>query len=91
MTSRFPTTEEFLSFPKPNYVDPVTRRPLAMAVVIPMTVLVIFFISCRFYSRTVLIRTLGWDDWTMFVAAVSLAGGNEDQGVLISAGTVCGE
>lgn len=60
-----------------------------MAVVIPMTVLVIFFISCRFYSRTVLIRTLGWDDWTMFVAAVSLAGGNEDEGVLSSAGTVC--
>jgi hypothetical protein len=72
MTSRFPTAAEFLSFPKPNYVDPSTRLPLALAVVIPMTVLVIVAISCRFYSRTVLIYTLGWDDWTMFVAAVSL-------------------
>jgi hypothetical protein len=72
MTSRFPTAEEFLSFPAANYVDPETRRPLALAVVIPMTVLVVFFISCRFYSRTVLIYTLGWDDWTMFAAAVSL-------------------
>lgn len=72
MTSRFPTTAEFLSFPEPNYVDPITRRPLALAVVIPMTVLVTAFISCRFYCRTVLIRTLGWDDWTMLAAAVSL-------------------
>ncbi|OAL02110.1 hypothetical protein IQ06DRAFT_346705 [Phaeosphaeriaceae sp. SRC1lsM3a] len=76
MTSRFPTTEEFLSFPAPNYVDPVTRRPLALAVVIPMTVLVTFFISCRFYSRTVIIYTLGWDDWTMFAAALLSVGSN---------------
>jgi hypothetical protein len=72
MTSRFPTAAEFLSFPKPNYVDPETRYPLALAVVIPMTVIVIASISCRFYSRTVLIYTLGWDDWTMFLAAVSV-------------------
>ncbi|KAH7412024.1 hypothetical protein DE146DRAFT_263486 [Phaeosphaeria sp. MPI-PUGE-AT-0046c] len=76
MTSRFPTTEEFLSFPVPNYVDPVTRLPLALAVVIPMTVLVTFFISCRFYSRTVIIYTLGWDDWTMFAAALLSVGSN---------------
>jgi hypothetical protein len=72
MTSRFPTPAEFLSFPKPNYVDPETRLPLALAVVIPMTVLVSSFISCRFYSRTIIISTLGWDDWIMFAAAVSL-------------------
>ena len=60
-----------MSFPEPNYVDPITRRPLALAVMIPMTVLVTAFISCRFYCRTVLIRTLGWDDWTMLAAAVS--------------------
>jgi hypothetical protein len=72
MTSRFPTPAEFLSFPKPNYVDPETRLPLALAVVIPMTVLVVSFISCRFYSRTIIISTLGWDDWIMFAAAVSL-------------------
>jgi len=72
MTSRFPTAAEFASWPKPDYVDPETRRPLALAVMIPMTVLVITFISCRFYSRTVLINALGWDDWIMFLAAVSL-------------------
>lgn len=37
-----------------------------------MTVLVVAFISCRFYSRTVLTKTLGWDDGIMLLAAVSL-------------------
>jgi hypothetical protein len=71
MTSRFPTPAEFASFPPPNYDDPATKLPLALSVVIPMTVLVVAFISCRFYCRTVLVNTLGWDDWTMLVAAVS--------------------
>ncbi|CAG5150169.1 uncharacterized protein ALTATR162_LOCUS2568 [Alternaria atra] len=76
MTSRFPTPEEFASFPPPNYVDPVNQLPLAMAVAIPMTVLVIGFISCRFYCRTVLVNTLGWDDWAMLVAAMMSVGSN---------------
>jgi hypothetical protein len=42
-----------------------------MGILIPMTVLVVGFISCRFYCRTVLVNTLGWDDWAMLVAAVS--------------------
>jgi hypothetical protein len=93
MTSRFPTPAEFLSFPKPNYVDPETRLPLALAVVIPMTLLVVSFISCRFYSRTIIIYTLGWDDWTMFAAAVSplLAIAKSKRKTLIQTATVCGE
>jgi hypothetical protein len=71
MTSRFPTPEEFRSFPPPNYVDPTNQLPLALAIVVPMTVIVIAFISCRFYCRTVLVHTLGWDDWAMLIAAVS--------------------
>ncbi|KAL1799857.1 hypothetical protein ACET3X_000199 [Alternaria dauci] len=76
MTSRFPTPEESALFPPPNYVDPVNQLPLAMAVLIPMTVLVIGFISCRFYCRTVLVNTLGWDDWAMLVASVMSVGSN---------------
>ena len=72
MTSRFPTAAEIQSFPLPNYVDPATRRPLAIGLITPMTVVVIAFISCRFYSRTVLTKTLGWDDGIMLLAAVSL-------------------
>jgi hypothetical protein len=72
MTSRFPTAAELASFPEPNYVSPSTRRPLAIGIITPMTVLVVAFISCRFYSRTVLTKTLGWDDGIMLLAAVSL-------------------
>lgn len=71
-----------MSFPEPNYVDPETRRPLALAVVIPMTVLVTVFISCRFYCRTVLTRTLGWDDWIMLAAAVRMTSTGEREGPL---------
>jgi hypothetical protein len=71
MTSRFPTAAEIQSFPLPNYADPATRRPLAIGLITPMTVVVIAFISCRFYSRTVLTKTLGWDDGIMLLAAVS--------------------
>jgi hypothetical protein len=74
MTSRFPTAAEILSFPAPNYADPTTLRPLAIGVVTPITALVVAFISCRFYSRTVLTKTLGWDDGIMLLAAVSFHG-----------------
>ncbi|KAJ8118592.1 hypothetical protein OPT61_g464 [Boeremia exigua] len=65
----FREAEELLSFPTPNYVDPTTRRPLAISIITPMTVLVVAFISCRFYSRTILTKTLGWDDGIMLLAA----------------------
>jgi hypothetical protein len=71
MTSRFPTAVEIASWPLPNYVDPPTQRPAALAAGIAMIVLVVGFVSCRFYSRTVLIPALGLDDWTMLFAAVS--------------------
>ena len=90
MTSRFPTAAEFASWPQPNYVNPATHLPLAIAVVTPITVLVVVFISCRFFSRTVLQYTLCWDDCVMLAAAVSsglpsLLGYND----LIPAGAGC--
>ncbi|KAJ6194169.1 hypothetical protein J3E72DRAFT_397492 [Bipolaris maydis] len=76
MTSRFPTAQEFASFPPPNYVDPITHLPMALGVVIPMTVLVAVFMSCRLYCRTVLVKTLGWDDGLMSIAALLCIGSN---------------
>jgi hypothetical protein len=68
--STFPTLEDISKWPSPNYVDPVTRRPLVLAVEIPLTVLTILFTAGRFYSRTVLVKALGWDDWFMLAATV---------------------
>lgn len=73
MTSRFPTPAEMAAWPEPNYVDPETYRPLVLAVDIPMTVIVISFVAMRFYSRTVLIFAIGFDDWLMLFAAVRMA------------------
>lgn len=71
MTSRYPTPQELASFPKPNYVDPITRRPLIVGVMGIMTVAVMLIMSCRLYSRTVLVYAIGWDDWIMLLATVS--------------------
>jgi hypothetical protein len=68
--STFPTLEDIAKWPAPNYVDPVTRRPLVLSVEIPLTILTIMFTACRFYSRTVIVRALGWDDWFMLAATV---------------------
>jgi hypothetical protein len=65
-----PTIEDIIKWPLPNYVDPVTRRPLVLGVEIPMTILPIIFTAGRFYSRTVIVKALGWDDWFMLMATV---------------------
>jgi hypothetical protein len=72
MTSRFPTAQEFASFPPPNYVDPETKTAQVLGILIPMTVLVIVFILARIWSRTIIVLAIGMDDWLMLVAAVSL-------------------
>ncbi|KAF3048550.1 hypothetical protein E8E11_009603 [Didymella keratinophila] len=69
-------TTEFASFPPPNYANPTTLRPLAIGVITPMTVLVVAFMSCRIYSRTVLTKTLGWDDGIMLLAVITSVGNN---------------
>jgi hypothetical protein len=68
--STFPTLADIAKWPAPNYVDPVTRRSLVLGVEIPLTILTIMFTACRFYSRTVVVKALGWDDWFMLAATV---------------------
>ncbi|KAF2265896.1 hypothetical protein CC78DRAFT_542861 [Lojkania enalia] len=69
--SMVPTAEDMASWPPLNYENPETRRPLVLGIEIPLCVLVIAFTSMRFYSRTIIIRALGADDWFMLVAAIT--------------------
>jgi hypothetical protein len=69
----FPTLADIAEWPAPNYVDPITRRPLVLGVEIPLTVLTILFTAGRFYSRTVIVKALGWDDWFMLAATVRIS------------------
>jgi hypothetical protein len=65
-----PTPADILSWPKANYINPDTRRPLVLGVEIPLTILTILFTAGRFYSRTVIVKALGWDDWFMLLATI---------------------
>ncbi|EAT84731.1 hypothetical protein SNOG_08455 [Parastagonospora nodorum SN15] len=68
--STLPTIEDIIKWPAPNYVNPETRRPLVFGVEIPLTILTIVFTAGRFYSRTIIVRALGWDDWFMLAATI---------------------
>ena len=63
-----PTPAEMATWPAPNYIDPETRRALVLGIEIPLMVLVIAFLGCRLYSRTVIVRAIGKDDWVMLAA-----------------------
>lgn len=58
--SKQPTVQDIAGWPKPNYVDPVTRRPLVLGVEIPLMILVGGFTIVRFYSRIFIIRGIQW-------------------------------
>ncbi|KAF2502901.1 hypothetical protein BU16DRAFT_447843 [Lophium mytilinum] len=60
------TPTEVLSWPKPNFVDPESRRGIILATEIPLTVVMTVFMAARMYSRWRL-KALGVDDWTMLL------------------------
>lgn len=51
MWTQLPSPEEMAAWPPPNYVDPVTRRPLVLGVEIPLLLLVVLFNYMRFHSE----------------------------------------
>jgi hypothetical protein len=69
---RLPPTEILLSWPPPNYENPVTRGP-ALAIVnyifISITVVVV---ALRLYTRIAIKRWFGIDDVFIIVALVSI-------------------
>jgi hypothetical protein len=65
-----PTPADILTWPAANYIDPDTRRSLVLGVEIPLTILTALFTAGRFYSRTIIVKALGWDDWFMLAATV---------------------
>ncbi|KAF2086338.1 hypothetical protein K490DRAFT_15581, partial [Saccharata proteae CBS 121410] len=58
------------TWPKPNYDNPETTVDVLLGVEIPITALMVAFISIRCYSRIVIKRAFGQDDWWMVAAAV---------------------
>ena len=74
--STLQTFEDILKLTPANYDNPETRIPLVFGVEIPLTILTIVFVAARFYSRTVIVKAIGWDDWFMLIALVFYVGTN---------------
>ena len=51
MWTQLPAPEEMAAWPPPNYVDPITRRPLVLGVEIPLLIMVVLFNYMRFHSE----------------------------------------
>ncbi|SPQ24075.1 99404ebe-6efa-41a3-8013-c4e2c356624f [Thermothielavioides terrestris] len=67
---RFPPPEAVASWPPPNYVDPQTRGPALIIVVIALFSVVLVCLSLRLYVRLGIMNKSGLDDWLMVVAAI---------------------
>jgi hypothetical protein len=65
-----PTLADMATWPKPNYVDPVTVVPALKAVMSTFTVLMLPFVATRVQMRLRSKGKLGADDYIIIFAAV---------------------
>jgi hypothetical protein len=65
-----PSFQDFETWPKPNFINPETREWVVIGVEAPLTFIAALFVAARFYTRTIIKRVLGWDDWLMLAAMV---------------------
>lgn len=67
---RFPPPEVLKTFPKPNYVDPVTRGPALMIVELTLLPIALICVALRLWVRIGWLHRSWWDDWLMVTAMV---------------------
>jgi hypothetical protein len=65
--------EVYYSWPRPNYVDPVTEGPALMIVGIVLSAIAILLVAARVYSRLFITMALGIDDLLILISLVSQA------------------
>jgi hypothetical protein len=59
-----------LTWPPPNYTNPVTRGPTAVILIIVLSSFVVVAVSLRIYTRLCVQRWSGIDDLFMVLAVV---------------------
>ena len=69
---QLPPWNVIVSWPKPNYVDPVTRGDALLVLMILFSILVFLAVIGRYYSKIVIKRWFGWDDSMITLAWVSM-------------------
>ena len=67
---RSPPPEVLKTWPKPNYVDPVTRGPSLMIVELTLLPIAIIIVALRMWVRIGSLKKSSWDDYTMVLAMV---------------------
>lgn len=67
---RFPPVAVFLTFPTPNYIDPITRGKALIITNVVFMALMTAVVALRFYARITLKRWLGLDDWSILASLV---------------------
>lgn len=67
---RFPPPDVIASWPRPNHVNPETRGPALIIVVLILLSVVFVCLGLRLYVRLRIINKSEWDDWLMVPAAV---------------------
>lgn len=65
-----PPPSVIASWPKPNYVDPVTKGKGLFAVSLVLCIIAIILVGARIYIRSRIQRQLGWDDYFLALGLV---------------------
>ena len=68
-----PPAEIRLSWPRPNYTDPVTQGSALTVLTYLLTVLTVVIVSARLWARVILVKLPGLDDIFIILATVSTA------------------
>jgi hypothetical protein len=67
-----PTVEQMAHWPAPNYINPSTRVPAVIAVMVVFTTLMVPFLITRIYIRLKIRGGVKLDDWIILTAAVCI-------------------
>jgi hypothetical protein len=63
-----PTIEIFLKWPKPNYIDPVTKPKYVLVLACILGPISLAMLLVRFWVRLRIQQNPGWDDWLMLAS-----------------------
>ena len=69
---RMPPPAVVTSWPKPNYVNPVSRGQGLLITQIVLVPLALLVLVARLYVRLYMVKRPGWDDWLMVMAMVRI-------------------
>ncbi|OHE90602.1 integral membrane protein [Colletotrichum orchidophilum] len=67
---RIPPVEVILSWPTPNFINPVTRGPANEIVAIILLAIATIIIAIRIYTRRCITNGFGWDDILVVLAFI---------------------